>query len=237
MSSTPKPFRTGRIVMGLNAQGNDPLAPLHDSARFTQEMEEEYTLRVKSRARAAAKDIIAKAMAEAEAIKQQAHEQGYEQGMATAHEELASHSRKLSDKFNGFLHELHAYKDTVRAEYCRDMSLLLKTALEKIVSMEIATDRVPILDHLLNEALTLIDNRERITLFCAPEDESLLNDLVAQSVATFPDLQQWIVKASPEIRQGGLKIESSNGMVDNTIDARFALVREIVDQISLEDEQ
>jgi flagellar assembly protein FliH len=223
--------------MGLNAQGNDPLAPLHDPATFTREVGEEYTLRVKNRAQAAAKEIIAQAMAEAEAIRQQAHTRGYEQGMASAQEELENHARELTGKFNGFLHELRAHKDALRAQYCRDMTLLLKAALEKIVGMELAAHREPILDHLLDEALTLIDKRERITLFCAPEDESLLRDLVNQSGAQFPDLHQWIIKPSSDISQGGLKVESSNGMVDNTIDARFSLVREIVEQISLEDEQ
>lgn len=237
LSSTPKPFRAGRIVMGLNAQGEAPLAPLHDPTTFTREVEEEYTLRVKNRAQAAAREIIAQAMAEAETIREQAHTQGYEQGMAAAREELATHTRELSSKFNDFLQELRAHKDTLGARYRRDMSLLLKAALEKIVGMELTAHREAILDHLLGEALTLIDKRERITLFCAPEDESLLRDLVAQSAAQFPDLHQWIIKPSSDISQGGLKVESSNGMVDNTIDARFALVREIVEQISLEDEQ
>jgi flagellar assembly protein FliH len=39
------------------------------------------------------------------------------------------------------------------------------------------------------------------------------------------------------MKKGGLKVESKNGMVDNSIESRYALVREIVEQISLEDDQ
>jgi flagellar biosynthesis/type III secretory pathway protein FliH len=39
------------------------------------------------------------------------------------------------------------------------------------------------------------------------------------------------------MKQGGLKLESCNGMVDNSIASRYDLIRDILDQISLEDSQ
>jgi flagellar assembly protein FliH len=64
-----------------------------------------------------------------------------------------------------------------------------------------------------------------------------LEDLLARTEQQFPDLSKWVLNPSPAMKKGGLKVESKNGMVDNSIESRYALVREIVEQISLEDDQ
>ncbi len=237
MSSERKPFRAGRIFMGLNSRGADPLSPLREATRPSPEKEEEYMERVRTKAQHAAREIIAKAMAEAEAIKHEAHNLGYEQGMATASQELDHYRQTLSQKLGDLIKGLRAEKDTLRARQCKDMALLLKAALEKVLAAELEADRTRILEHLLDEALVRIDSRECVTISCSPEDKSFLDELLTQTGQKFPDLEKWVIKASPTMEKGGLKIESCNGMVDNSIASRYALVREIIEQISLEDEQ
>jgi flagellar assembly protein FliH len=117
------------------------------------------------------------------------------------------------------------------------MALLLKAALEKILGTELEAHKTEVLEHLLEQALTRIDTQERLTISCSPEDKSLLEDLLTRSEQQFPSLSQWMINPSPALKQGGLKVESKNGMVDNSIESRYALVREIIEQITLEEDQ
>jgi flagellar assembly protein FliH len=223
--------------MGLDPRGADPLAPLRDTSTFPPEMEEEYFQRVKTKARTAAREIIAEAMSEAEIIKQEAHKQGYEQGKAAADKELEAHFQKLSGKLSDLLEQIQIEKKALRSKQNRNMALLLKAALEKVLATELETNKAKVLENLLEEALNRIDTQERVTISCSPEDKSFLEDLLTRTEQQFPDLSKWMINPSPTMKKGGLKVESKNGMVDNSIESRYALVREIVEQISLEDEQ
>jgi flagellar assembly protein FliH len=223
--------------MGLDARGIDPLAPLRETSAFTAEDEEIYIQRVTTKAQTAAREIIAKAMAEAEDIRQEARAQGYEQGRSAADEEIKSHLQTLSGKLNKLLEQVEKEKKVLRAKQNRSMALLLKAALEKILGTELEAHKTEVLEHLLEQALTRIDTQERLTISCSPEDKSLLEDLLTRSEQQFPSLSQWMINPSPALKQGGLKVESKNGMVDNSIESRYALVREIIEQITLEEDQ
>ncbi len=237
LSSERKPFRTGRIFMGIDSRGTDPLAPLRDTSTLSPEMEEEYIRRVKAKAQIAAREIFAKAMSEAEALKQEARDQGYEQGRAAADQELNAHCQNLSCRLNDLLEQMQAAKKTLQVKQSQNMALLLKVALEKILATELEAHKAEVLENLLEEALTRIDSQERVTISCSPKDASFLEDQLARAEQQFPDLAKWVIRPSSAMQKGGLKIESKNGMVDNSIESRYALVREIVEQISLEDDQ
>lgn len=237
LSSPRKPFRSGRIFMGLDTRGADPLAPLQDTSMLSPEMEEEYVQRVKAKAQVAAREIIVKAMTEAEALKQEAYDLGYEQGKAAADGELEAHLQKLSGKLDELLKQIQIEKKALRSKQNQNMALVLKAALEKVLATELETHKTKVLENLLEEALNRIDTQERVTISCSPEDTSFLKDLLARTEQQFPDLSKWVLNPSPAMKKGGLKVESKNGMVDNSIESRYALVREIVEQISLEDDQ
>ncbi|PIE69479.1 MAG: hypothetical protein CSA21_02290 [Deltaproteobacteria bacterium] len=223
--------------MGLDAQGIDPLAPLHERSWASPEQEEEYMERVKAKAKDAARTILAQAMTQAETIKEEAYQQGYEQGRTAASQEQEGYEQERASKLGDLIQGLQQETQAVRARQCKDMALLLKAAAEKVVATELKTHSLSILENLLHEALQLIDSREHLTISCAPADTAFLEDLLARTSQAYPGLEQWIVKSSPALEPGGLKVESRNGMVDNSIASRYALVSEIIEQVNLENDQ
>ncbi|WP_462323697.1 FliH/SctL family protein [Desulfoplanes sp.] len=236
LSNNDKSFKVGRIFMGLNAKGVDPMAPLQ-SPVFSPEKEAEYIERVKQKATDAAREIIAGAMNEAEDVKKQAFSEGYDQGMAQANKEIEATRQDLSKTLASVVESFDAEKASLWTSRREEIVLVLKTALEKILATELADNRGTVLEHLLDEALDRIDSRECITLSCAAQDKHLLEDLLARAQANRPDLSKWIVKECVSLHRGGIKVESSYGMVDNSIGSRHDLVKEIIDQIALEDDQ
>lgn len=237
LSSKSSTFQAGRIIIGLDAVGMDSLASAPDQPLFTPENEKEYVERVKTRAKAKARSIITTAMHEAEGLKKRALEQGYNQGMRQAKEVLEKERQDLACQLTDIAQKLNAEKQTLWSTYRADIMVLLKASLEKALATEMEKNRLAILENLLNEALAQIDARECITITCAPHDKLFLDDLITRASTTYPDLTKWVIKEDAGMKQGGLKLESCNGMVDNSVASRYALIRDILDQISLEDSQ
>jgi len=237
LSSKPSTFRAGRIIIGLDAVGMESLSSAPDEPLFTPENEKEYVERVKIKATAKARSIITTAMHEAEGLKKRAREQGYTQGMRQAQEVIDQERQGLACQLTDIVQKLNAEKQTLWSTYRADIMLLLKASLEKTLATEMEKNRLAILENLLNEALAQIDARECITITCAPDDKGFLDDLIIRAKTTFPDLSKWAVKADNAMNQGGLKVESCNGMVDNSIASRYALISDILGQISLEDSE
>ncbi len=235
LSSETKSFKVGRIFIGLNSKGIDPLAPLNETPRFAPDQEQEYMERVRAKAQEAARSVIAKAMDEAEALKHKAQTQGYEEGLAQAAKATDDHNQTLSRKLDDFVQALQSEHTARRAAYAKDTALLLKAALDKVLGVELESHKTDVLEHLLDEALVRIDSRNHITISCSPEDQSFLEDLLARTSQKYPGLEQWTVKPSQALEQGGIKVESGSGMVDNSLASRYALIEEIIQEVSMED--
>ena len=237
LSSKPSTFRAGRIIIGLDAVGMESLSSAPDEPLFTPENEKEYVERVKIKATAKARAIITTAMKEAEGLKKRALEQGYTQGMRQAQEVMDQERQGLACQLTDIAQKMKAEKKALWSIYRADIMVLLKASLEKTLATEMEENRIAILENLLTEALSQIDSRECITITCAADDKRFLNDLITRAKTTFPDLSKWVIKADEGMNQGGLKVESCNGMVDNSIASRYALIRDILDQINLEDSE
>jgi flagellar assembly protein FliH len=66
-----------------------------------------------------------------------------------------------------------------------------------------------------------------------PEDEAAVKDILVTTQQRHSGLEVWSVKGDPSINPGGLVVESVDGMVDNTIESRYALVDQILEQLEL----
>ena len=90
-----------------------------------------------------------------------------------------------------------------------------------------------VLQVLLSEAVEALDARGQLMVRVNPEDEETMLELMQIASAKYPSLAHWTVKGDPSLNVGGMVVESDNGMVDNSQEGRRAVIRSILDNLSL----
>lgn len=228
---------TGRVIMGMETPGPDEMTvqDIEGKKRLTwdSDIDSEYMNRVKAKAKSMAKDILAKAMQEAETMKEQARQEGYEQGIAQAQEELDQHVAGLSNTMESMLAQVSQQGENVWATRRADIVLLIHMAIQKILGVEMETRRKDILESLLDQAVERIESQRTLTLKVSPQDEELMSALLPMIQERNPAIKHWKVKTDPAIQQGGAIVETMEGKVENTIDARWKSVEPILNELTV----
>ncbi|WP_028574041.1 FliH/SctL family protein [Desulfonatronovibrio hydrogenovorans] len=236
--ASPK-FKGGRVIIGLQSRALDEMdLEARNSIRLaTPETEEKFLERVRERAGQKASEIISKAMAEAKEIKQKASEQGFEQGLSKSRREIDTVKESLSKDVARIFANLKQEKHKIWTRYRQDMVLVLRTSLERILGIEIEKNRAEILGILMDQALELVERGKELSLTVSPKDQELIEELMERAREKHPDIGNCRVKVSEKIKKGGLILENGSGVADNTLDSRYKQVKEIVDRISLDEDE
>jgi len=230
------PSATGRVVMGIGAAGPQETTVAEIEARRTpfpfERMEAEFWERTKAKAQDMAKEVLAQAMSEAERIRAAAREEGLAQGAAEAQSQFETHLSEMSQAFGETLAAIQGDRKTLWHGYRQDFVALLRLALEKSFGILLTDARREILASLLEEALDLIDSRTGLSVIVHPDDAPMIEELLQRAAHARQGLERWHVRGDAALLPGGVRLESRDGMVDNTVDNRFAEVARIFDQLS-----
>ncbi|WP_018124823.1 FliH/SctL family protein [Desulfovibrio oxyclinae] len=239
-SSADEPVRTrnsGRVIMGMDTPGPNEMSlqELEGKKRlmWDESIDEEYTARVRARAQAMAKDILAKAMQEAEQLKASAHEEGYNEGLAQAQQQLDQHVSSIGQTFQATVESLNSQGRNLWSDRRDDILKLVKAAVAKTIQVELSEQRVESLTALLEEALSKLEEQRELTIRCAPQDQELLDELMRQAKERNPGIGHWQLRPDPALENGGVVVETAQGRVDNTVDSRWAAVEPILEQMTL----
>jgi flagellar assembly protein FliH len=227
------PVMTGRIIAsGLSGPRETTYGELSGSphAAHVAILESEYMERVRLRATAMAKDLLAEAQAEAARIKAEARQEGLDEGRAEVQTELDHRLAEMTEKTAAVLTSIQAERAMLWEQSRHDYLGVLKLALEKTLGIEIDQRRQEVLSSLLTQALERIDSQTMLTVTVSPEDEAVITDLIERAKVSYPALAQYRVKTDPGVNPGGIILESQEGRVDNSLESRFAGVIEIIAQ-------
>ncbi|MBT8764284.1 hypothetical protein KFV02_10100 [Desulfohalobiaceae bacterium Ax17] len=228
---------SGKVIVGLQTRFLAELeARATDRSYLTPETEDKFWERVKARAQEKAREIIARAMQEAQGIREQAREEGLKQGQAQAAREIEKVKQKLTDDFARVISQIEQEKCNIWQRFRQDLVLLTRAAVEKVLGLELEKNKEKVLENLLDQALELIESKEELVIRVNPDDTELLQGIMDKLRAKHPQLSLWQVKPDPQITQGGLVLENGKGMVDNTIEGRYAAVKKILDELSLDED-
>jgi flagellar assembly protein FliH len=186
---------------------------------------------VRARAEEMAKTILAEAMAEAQKIREQAQAQGLEEGRAEAEATRQEELARLAALTTALHAELraHAQEESTRRETLLRRLLIL--AVEKATGLVLQTERKDALWRLFSEAQAKLLDEGTVTIFVHPEDAPLMEELLAQSELS-QEGRSMRVRTDAAISQGGVRIESSSTVVDNTVDERLRQVLDILEQLT-----
>jgi flagellar assembly protein FliH len=224
-----------RVILGMGQHGRNEMTVLEMEGEkpsgLDAKTELDFWARVRAKAQAKAKQIIAQAMDEAQALKEQARQEGLaaglEQAKSLAETQMAEAGRVLA----GMLAGLQGERQNLWAGYRQEFVVLLKLAVEKTLRAELSERRQEVLAGLLEQGLELLDTQDGFCVVVHPDDEAKVRELLAEAQKAQPNLTCWRVKTDPGLVQGGLRLESSAGLVDNSVGARFVQVGEILDRV------
>lgn len=227
MSEDTAKFVTGRIIYGLH-HGDMSRFDRPETQLWNDETEARYMEQVRERAQHKAREILEQALVEAEQIRARAASEGFESGRL----EAAGLVQQEADKLTAFLgtleQALHAEKQRIYAQHKQTLFSLLQLAFEKTLGIMLDEQRQAVLTTLFDEAVTQLQAASTITVYVCPDDMDIAKELTDQA-RTSQGLPDMILKASPDLAPGGVRLESGDGVVDNAVASRFEQVRSILD--------
>lgn len=229
---------TGRVIMGMTGgKGEMTVGELqgqNDPTRWRPKDDEDYMERVRERATAAAKEIIAKAMDEAAQIREQAKQEGYQEGMAEAQQQAEAAVQQYASTMAGAMAAVDSGARQIFDGHRTDMVELVRMAVQKTVGVEVEEKRTEVLEALLDQALDTIDSLTRLTIRTNPDEKEIVDSLMEMAKENHPHLERWSVRPDPNLQPGSMIVESDEGMVDNSVAARWASVEPVFDQLRLD---
>jgi flagellar assembly protein FliH len=226
----------GRVIIGLQSKELRDVECREDSPWMDECSQEEFVERVREKARSAARDVIARAMEESEQIKSRAYQEGLSEGRNQGRQENEKMAGELADRIHKVLDGIATQREKIYAGYRRDMVVLLKAAVDKVLGWQLEEEREKTLFKLFDEAVEHLASGEELTVQVRPEDKEIVDRGVAVLKENRPRMGNVQVVPSNDLEKGGVVVENENGIVDNSIESRLQAVRQILDQISLEPE-
>ncbi|MDR1241774.1 MAG: flagellar assembly protein FliH [Deltaproteobacteria bacterium] len=217
----------GRIFMG------NRITELHDvedarSRAWDAGDESAYLARVRAKAAEKAGEIVARAEAEASGIRDKAYEEGYAEGIKKAAIELEEARRSLGEAVSAVLAAIREEAPRLSAAWRDDLAALVRLAVEKAFAVTLSEERGKILEALYLQAVQSLEDSRNFDVRVNPEDEACMEDIISLGSAGRPGLESWRVKADPSITPGGLIVESSSSLADNTAESRMAAVNAVL---------
>lgn len=164
---------------------------------------------------------------EAEQIKELARDEGYQAGIAQANEELKVFRGEMGQGFATILQLVEKQIGNITETWREELVVLVQTAIAAATGWILDSRHEAIMRALVVQAVSLLEQREMITVRVNPQDEALVSDMFKAAREKAPEIKQWIVTADDNIDYGGLIAESGSGSVD----CRREHFKELVDGI------
>ncbi len=187
-----------------------------DDIKFEQRQERREGTRRRGYRRSLDRNIVSRAQKDALAIKEQAKQDGYNEGIKNASADLLEIKNKFTDFFK--------YKDEV---FDKISSCILDISVEiakKIIIKEIEEDSEYLIKTIKNMVEEINKTENKITLKVMPKDVELVRDRVPEIFSDGAIEAKITVIADNTIKEGGVIIETSNGIINASIDSQLAII-------------
>ncbi|MBQ9246538.1 hypothetical protein IJ182_09760, partial [bacterium] len=190
-----------------------------ENIQFEQREERREGTRRRGYRRTQDRNIVSRAQKDAESIKEVAKKEGYEAGISNAAKDI----EELKDKFAEFFN----YKDEV---FGKVSDCILDVSVEiakKIINKTIETDREYIIPMIKGVVEEINKTENKITLKVMPKDVEIVKDKISDifsgnyfeaAISVIPD---------KEVKDGGVIVETSNGIIDASIETQLAIIEKV----------
>lgn len=193
-----------------------------DNIKFEQREERREGTRRRGYRRTQDRNLISRAQQEALSIKEAAKKEGYEQGIIDSKQDLENIRNKFS--------EFYAYKDEL---FNKVSDCIYDIALEiakKIIKEEAQTNKENVIP-IIKEAIEEINRTEnKIVLHVMPQDVELVKDKIPEIFSNNYTEAKITVIPDKNIQEGGVIVETSNGLVDATIETQLSIIEKALNK-------
>ena len=187
-----------------------------DDIKFEQREERREGSRRRGYRRTQDRNIVSRAQNEAVSIKEAAKHEGYNEGLAKAQADID----ELKSKFDDF----YSYKEEV---YDKVSGCIMDIALEiakKIINKEVETDKEVTLSIIKGAVEEVNQTENKIVLKVMPKDVEIVRDKVPEIFSgNFYEAKISVIPDA-SIKEGGVIIETSNGLIDASIETQLAIM-------------
>ena len=195
---------------------NEDLDLTLENIKFEQREERREGTRRRGYRRTQDRNIVSRAQKDAESIKDVARKEGYQEGIDLAQKDLDDLKEKFSEFFN--------YKDEV---FTKVSECILDIAVEisrKIINKEVEADKEYIIPIIRNVVEEVNKTENKITLKVMPKDVEIVRDKVSDIFSGNYFEAKITVVPDNTISDGGVIVETSNGLIDASIQTQLAII-------------
>lgn len=187
-----------------------------DDIEFEQRPERREGSRRRGYRRTQDRNIVSRAQKEAQTIKEAAKQDGYKDGINQASSDLAELKAKLIEFYN--------YKELVFQKVSECILDISVEIAKKIINKQIETDNDALISIIKAAIGEVNKTEEKLTLKVMPKDVELVRDKLPEIFSENSFEAKILVVPDINIREGGVIIETSNGIIDATIETQLEIV-------------
>ena len=187
-----------------------------DNLTFEQRQERRDGTRRRGYRRTQDRNIISRAQDEAVTIKEAAKQEGYQEGIAKAEKDIQEIREKLVDFFNT--------KEVIFDKFTTCIYDIAVEMAKRIIKKEVSDDKEATLS-IIKGALEEVNKTEnKITLKVMPQDVEIVRDKIPEYFKENYIEAKLSVVPDNSIKEGGVVVETSNGIIDATIETQIAIM-------------
>lgn len=162
------------------------------------------------------RNIVSRAQKEALSIKEIAKQDGYKEGLQNAQNDIDDLKSKFAEFYN--------YKDEVFEKVSECILDVSVEIAKKIINKEIETDKTAVLSMIKGVVEEINKTENKITLKVLPKDVELVRDKVPELFSESYFEAKISVVPDNNIKDGGVIVETSNGIIDATIETQISII-------------
>ena len=194
----------------------DNLDLTFDDIKFEQRQERREGTRRRGYRRSLDRNLISRAQKDAIAIKEQAKQDGYKEGIEKAQADIDELKNKFKEFFN--------YKDEVYEKVSECILDISVEIAKKIIIKEVQEDSEYLIKTIKNMVEDINKTENKITLRVMPKDVEIVKDRIPEIFSDSSFEAKILVTADNTIKEGGVIIETSNGIINATIESQLAII-------------
>lgn len=200
----------------------DDFSLLISELDFEQRQERRDGTRRRGYRRIEDRNIVSRAQEDAVSIKEAAKQEGYNEGVNKALADIKILNEKLSEFFN--------YKEYVFQKVSECILDISVEIAQKIINKQIESDKTALIELIKTAVNEVNKTEEKITLKVMPKDVELVRDSIPEIFTDKGTDARIYVVPDNNIREGGVVIETSNGIVDATIETQLKIIQKALQE-------
>ena len=194
-----------------------------ENVDFTQRQERRRGSRRRGYRRIDDRNLVSRAQEESENIKKSAFEEGYRLGLEKASEDLDVFRKELSNFMNA--------KQDVFEYIAPDILEISVDIAKKIIKKEVESDPQVLINTIVDVLRTVSKNEAKINIRVHPQSVQIIKDTIPNIIYQFGIDSKINVISDPSITEGGCVFQTSNGIVDASIDTQMEIIKKALQGI------